>query len=283
VLWTVGSAQNQLDLFRAGEERIAAAEKRGAGPVPSSWYPETAARLVPSSCSSTTAQKGPISLVPARMIVRSADTTEIGAACLCLAVGRGVAQYDSAGTVHLGRRRSVRGPCPMIAYARATAVAAPAQPASGWVHARRPGGGCRHDGARDGIVDRYPGARGPGRHGAEGGLPARCAGDNHRPGLGAGAGVAALGFGPARRVEQARRDWPAPAAVRGDQPYPPAAAAGADSVVKMCLTCRFFDGYAHPGAADPHHCRLVDAPFGHQLLRLRCPEQEPAPALPQTP
>ena len=54
-------------------------------------------------------------------------------------------------------------------------------------------------------------------------------------------------------------------------------------VVKMCLTCRFFDGYAHPGAADPHHCRLVDAPFGHELLRVRCPEQEPAAAgLPQT-
>ena len=54
-------------------------------------------------------------------------------------------------------------------------------------------------------------------------------------------------------------------------------------VVKMCLTCRFFDGYAHPGAVDPHHCRLVDAPFGHQLLRLRCPEQEPAASLPRTP
>ena len=53
-------------------------------------------------------------------------------------------------------------------------------------------------------------------------------------------------------------------------------------VVKMCLTCRFFDGYAHPGTADPHHCRLVDAAFGHQLLRLRCPEQEPAASLPQT-
>ena len=35
-------------------------------------------------------------------------------------------------------------------------------------------------------------------------------------------------------------------------------------VVKMCLTCRFFDGYAHPGAADPHHCRLVDAAFGRR-------------------
>ena len=53
-------------------------------------------------------------------------------------------------------------------------------------------------------------------------------------------------------------------------------------VVRMCLTCRFFDGYAHPGTADPHHCRLVDAAFGHQLLRLRCPEQEPAADLPQT-
>jgi len=52
-------------------------------------------------------------------------------------------------------------------------------------------------------------------------------------------------------------------------------------VVKMCLSCRFFDGYAHPGTADPHHCRLVDAAFGHQLLRLRCPEQEPAGSLPQ--
>jgi DNA-binding MarR family transcriptional regulator len=51
-------------------------------------------------------------------------------------------------------------------------------------------------------------------------------------------------------------------------------------VVKMCLTCRFFDGYAHPGTADPHHCRLVDAAFGHQLLRVRCPEQEPAAGLP---
>jgi DNA-binding MarR family transcriptional regulator len=52
-------------------------------------------------------------------------------------------------------------------------------------------------------------------------------------------------------------------------------------VVKMCLTCRFFEGYAHPGTANPHHCRLVDAAFGHQQLRLRCPEQEPAAGLPQ--
>jgi DNA-binding MarR family transcriptional regulator len=47
-------------------------------------------------------------------------------------------------------------------------------------------------------------------------------------------------------------------------------------VAKMCVTCRFFDGYAHPGSDAPHHCWLVDAPFGHRQLRLRCPEQEPA-------
>jgi hypothetical protein len=46
-------------------------------------------------------------------------------------------------------------------------------------------------------------------------------------------------------------------------------------VTKMCVTCRFFDGYAHPGSAEPHHCWLVDAPFGHQQLRLRCPEGQP--------
>jgi DNA-binding MarR family transcriptional regulator len=46
-------------------------------------------------------------------------------------------------------------------------------------------------------------------------------------------------------------------------------------VTKMCVTCRFFDGYAHPGSAEPHHCWLIDKPFGHQQLRLRCPEAQP--------
>jgi DNA-binding MarR family transcriptional regulator len=46
-------------------------------------------------------------------------------------------------------------------------------------------------------------------------------------------------------------------------------------VTKMCVSCRFFDGYAHPGSAQPHHCWLVDTPFGHQELRLRCPEAQP--------
>jgi DNA-binding MarR family transcriptional regulator len=47
-------------------------------------------------------------------------------------------------------------------------------------------------------------------------------------------------------------------------------------IAKMCMTCRFFDGYAHAGTDEPHHCWLVDSPFGHTQLRLRCPEQQPA-------
>jgi DNA-binding MarR family transcriptional regulator len=46
-------------------------------------------------------------------------------------------------------------------------------------------------------------------------------------------------------------------------------------VSQMCVTCRFFEGYAHPDSAQPHHCRYVDAPFGWNDLRLRCPEQQP--------
>jgi DNA-binding MarR family transcriptional regulator len=44
-------------------------------------------------------------------------------------------------------------------------------------------------------------------------------------------------------------------------------------VTRICLTCRFFDGYAHPGTSQPHHCWYVDAPFGYRELRLRCTEQ----------
>jgi DNA-binding MarR family transcriptional regulator len=46
-------------------------------------------------------------------------------------------------------------------------------------------------------------------------------------------------------------------------------------VTRICVTCRFFDGYAHPGTSLPHHCWYVDAPFGYRDLRLRCPEQTP--------
>ncbi|GAA0959197.1 MarR family winged helix-turn-helix transcriptional regulator [Virgisporangium aurantiacum] len=51
--------------------------------------------------------------------------------------------------------------------------------------------------------------------------------------------------------------------------------AGRIPVTRICLTCRFFDGYAHPGTNLPHHCHYVDAAFGYRELRLRCPEQSP--------
>jgi DNA-binding MarR family transcriptional regulator len=47
-------------------------------------------------------------------------------------------------------------------------------------------------------------------------------------------------------------------------------------VARMCVTCRFFQPYAYPGTSSPHHCWLVDAPFGHQDLRVRCPEASPS-------
>ena len=49
-------------------------------------------------------------------------------------------------------------------------------------------------------------------------------------------------------------------------------------VSQMCVTCRFFRPYAHPGARQPHHCALVDAPFGDAQIRLDCPEHQAAPA-----
>jgi DNA-binding MarR family transcriptional regulator len=47
---------------------------------------------------------------------------------------------------------------------------------------------------------------------------------------------------------------------------------------RMCVTCRFFDPYAHPGSERPHHCRFVDAPFGDAELRVDCFDHDPAPA-----
>ncbi|WP_238014035.1 MarR family winged helix-turn-helix transcriptional regulator [Dactylosporangium sp. AC04546] len=47
---------------------------------------------------------------------------------------------------------------------------------------------------------------------------------------------------------------------------------GSIPVTKMCLSCRFFDGYRHPGTDNPHHCWFVDAPFGYRELRLHCPD-----------
>lgn len=48
-------------------------------------------------------------------------------------------------------------------------------------------------------------------------------------------------------------------------------------VSRMCVTCRYFRPNVHEDAQAPHHCALVDAPFGDRLLRLDCPEHEAAP------
>lgn len=47
-------------------------------------------------------------------------------------------------------------------------------------------------------------------------------------------------------------------------------------VARMCVTCQFFRPHVHNNAERPHHCELVDAPFGDRPLRLDCPEHQPA-------
>ena len=48
-------------------------------------------------------------------------------------------------------------------------------------------------------------------------------------------------------------------------------------VAKMCVTCLHFRPYSHDDRERPHHCVLVDAPFGDKLIRIDCNEHEPAP------
>ncbi|HET7559265.1 MAG TPA: MarR family winged helix-turn-helix transcriptional regulator [Limnochordia bacterium] len=55
-------------------------------------------------------------------------------------------------------------------------------------------------------------------------------------------------------------------------------ARGEIPVTRMCTSCTYFRPNAHPGAAKPHHCAFVDAPFGDAGLRFDCPDHEPAAA-----
>lgn len=43
-------------------------------------------------------------------------------------------------------------------------------------------------------------------------------------------------------------------------------------VSKMCVTCHYFAPHMHEDENRPHHCNLVNAPFGDRDLRLDCPE-----------
>lgn len=53
--------------------------------------------------------------------------------------------------------------------------------------------------------------------------------------------------------------------------------AGQIPVARMCVRCEHFDPWRHPDAEWPHHCKLVDAPFGDRHLRLDCAEFSAAP------
>jgi DNA-binding MarR family transcriptional regulator len=48
-------------------------------------------------------------------------------------------------------------------------------------------------------------------------------------------------------------------------------------VSRMCVDCIYFRPNVYAGAAAPHHCDFVDAPFGDAELRIDCPDFSPAP------
>lgn len=43
-------------------------------------------------------------------------------------------------------------------------------------------------------------------------------------------------------------------------------------ISQMCVTCHYFKPHVYDDSERPHHCNLVDAPFGSRDLRLDCPE-----------
>jgi DNA-binding MarR family transcriptional regulator len=51
---------------------------------------------------------------------------------------------------------------------------------------------------------------------------------------------------------------------------------GQISVANMCVNCTFFQPYRYDDEEYPHHCGLVNSPFGDRHLRINCPEQIPA-------
>lgn len=49
-------------------------------------------------------------------------------------------------------------------------------------------------------------------------------------------------------------------------------------VARMCTNCLYFEPDRFPGAAEPHYCRFVEAPFGLRSFRIDCPDFQPAPS-----
>lgn len=58
--------------------------------------------------------------------------------------------------------------------------------------------------------------------------------------------------------------------------------AGAIPIQRLCVTCRHFRPFAHPGNEAPHHCALVNAAFGNRDLRIDCSEHEEGTPADQT-
>ena len=48
------------------------------------------------------------------------------------------------------------------------------------------------------------------------------------------------------------------------------------SVANMCITCKYFQAFAHKKSTNPHHCHYVNLPFGDENLRIFCPDHEDA-------
>lgn len=53
---------------------------------------------------------------------------------------------------------------------------------------------------------------------------------------------------------------------------------GSIPVARMCTNCIYFEPDRFPGAAEPHYCRFVQAPFGLGSFRIDCPDFQAAPA-----
>ena len=45
--------------------------------------------------------------------------------------------------------------------------------------------------------------------------------------------------------------------------------------VRMCPTCRYFSPNVHADPGQPHHCAMLDVPFGVEQLRIECPAHAP--------
>jgi DNA-binding MarR family transcriptional regulator len=55
--------------------------------------------------------------------------------------------------------------------------------------------------------------------------------------------------------------------------------AGAIPIQAMCATCKYFLPFQHGGSSTPHHCALMNLPFGPSNMRVDCREHELADPL----